>query len=286
MESHMVAMGEEGASAEVLAVTKDITKERENEIALREREGRIEEIETRLRQAQKMEALGTMAGGIARDFNNLLLTIIGNVEMARIYAQDNGAVIDRLNLSLKAAARAGDLVRQILNFGERPESDLFVSSESAPVTANASSTAAVGVESVRSAASGEAPHGNGEAILYVDDEQALCRLVEVTLRRCGYHGITTVDPEEAIALFRAQPQRFGAVISDYTMPKMTGLTLAEKIKQIAPRMPVILTTGVTSEYDPELLKSQFVDAVISKPFTMQALAAALAKWIAASRSNL
>jgi CheY-like chemotaxis protein len=200
--------------------------------------------------------------------------------MARMYVPENKAVVTRLNQSLKAAARAGDLVRQILQF-EHQGSDLFISGEPAQPKSSPSNgrlePARVDPDAV--------PHGNGEAVLYVDDEVALCRLVEVTLRRCGYNGITTTDPEEAVALFRAQPQRFGAVISDYTMPKMTGLSVAEEIKKIAPRMPVILTTGVTSEFDPDLTKSPHVDALVSKPFTMQALAVELAKWIAASRPN-
>ena len=281
MESHMVSMSESGASIEVLAVTRDVTREREAATTLREREEHIQEIEARLREAQKMEALGTMASGIAHDFNNLLVTIIGNVEMARMYAPENQAVVARLDQSLKAAARAGDLVRQILQF-EQQGSDLFVSGETAPPQSPSSHTR---LEPARAGAADAVPHGNGEAVLYVDDEAALCHLVEVTLRRCGYNGVTTTDPEEAVALFRAQPQRFAAVISDYTMPKMTGLSVAEEIKKIAPGMPVILTTGVTSEFDSDLARSPYVDAVVSKPFTMQALAVELAKWIAASRSS-
>ena len=90
----------------------DITERRRTEAAR-------DHLEAQLRESQKMEALGTLAGGVAHDFNNIVATIMGNAELAR---QDLGpahAALESLEEILKASARAKDLVRQILAFGRR-----------------------------------------------------------------------------------------------------------------------------------------------------------------------
>ena len=90
----------------------DITERKHGEIAR-------EQLEAQLRESQKMEALGTLAGGVAHDFNNIVATILGNVELA---CQDVGpahAAIESLEEIRKAGTRAKELVRQILVFGRR-----------------------------------------------------------------------------------------------------------------------------------------------------------------------
>jgi PAS domain S-box-containing protein len=78
-------------------------------------------LEAQLRQAQKMEAIGTLAGGIAHDFNNILGAIVGYTELARADAADRPMVQESLVQVEKAGARARDLVRQILAFSRREE---------------------------------------------------------------------------------------------------------------------------------------------------------------------
>ena len=78
-------------------------------------------VETRLRQAQKMESLGTLAGGVAHDFNNILTAIHGFATLAKSEADKRDSLRDDLSEILKAAQRAGDLVKQILTFSRMGE---------------------------------------------------------------------------------------------------------------------------------------------------------------------
>ncbi|MDR3555252.1 MAG: PAS domain S-box protein [Syntrophobacteraceae bacterium] len=78
-------------------------------------------LEKELRQAQKMEALGTLAGGIAHDFNNILGAIIGYTELAKLELGEQNPVQRKLGEVLKATIRAKELVQQILVFGRRSE---------------------------------------------------------------------------------------------------------------------------------------------------------------------
>ena len=85
-------------------------------------------LETQLRESQKMEALGTLAGGVAHDFNNALAAILGNVELARQDVGDGHAALVSLEEIGKASRRAKDLVQQILAFGRRQNLELRVTS--------------------------------------------------------------------------------------------------------------------------------------------------------------
>lgn len=76
-------------------------------------------LEAQLRHAQKMEAVGTLAGGVAHDFNNLLGAIMGYSDLARLESQDNPRAQSHLTEVLRACERARDLVRQILTFSRR-----------------------------------------------------------------------------------------------------------------------------------------------------------------------
>lgn len=81
-------------------------------------------LETQLRQAQKMEAIGTLAGGIAHDFNNILFPIIGYAEMTMDEVPEDSLVRKNLDEILSGALRAGDLVKQILTFSRQHDQEL------------------------------------------------------------------------------------------------------------------------------------------------------------------
>lgn len=87
------------------------------------------------------------------------------------------------------------------------------------------------------------PQGNGEVILLVDDEEALVRLGEEMIAALGYEPVGFTSAAEALEAFRADPQRFSAVLSDETMPGMTGSKLAEHIREISNAVPIILMSG-------------------------------------------
>ena len=78
-----------------------------------------EQLEAQLRESQKMEALGTLAGGVAHDFNNIVAAIMGNVELACEDVGPGHAALESLQEIRKASCRAKELVRQILAFGRR-----------------------------------------------------------------------------------------------------------------------------------------------------------------------
>ncbi len=101
-----------GGQLAVLTSIHDITSRAEAEAARAS-------LETQLREAQKMAAIGTLAGGMAHDFNNILATILGNVELARQDAGSEPDVLESLDEIRKAGARARDLVQQILSFSRR-----------------------------------------------------------------------------------------------------------------------------------------------------------------------
>ncbi|MGD9364394.1 MAG: response regulator [Desulfobacteraceae bacterium] len=378
-------------------------------------------LEAQLRQAQKMEAIGTLAGGIAHDFNNILGVIIGCAELARekVPAQGDESIL--LGKVLGAGDRAKELVKQILTFSRQSKSEikpLYLSSvvketlkfirATTPTTIEiqqeiASDTGAAladptqihrllinlytnavhamrhkgGVLKVSLAdrdlteeavathadmksgsyvelcvrdtghgmstktmerifdpffttkAVGEGTglglsvvHGivkkhNGtivvesqpekgatfkvylpridkrhvkiideletgvpkgsERILLVDDEQELVDTLQQILEGLGYIITATTKSPEAYDLFRSAPEGFDLVVTDLTMPNMTGIDLAEKIIQLNPDLPIIMCTGFSELITPEQAQAVGIREVLFKPVARWQLAMAVRK---------
>jgi PAS domain S-box-containing protein len=372
------------------------------------------QMEKQIRQAQKMEAIGTLAGGIAHDFNNILAAILGYTELTRSTIAQGTAEYRYLEQVIKASSRARDLVQQILLFSRQGSDELkpvhvgsiirealqllratlpstidirqkLSSSSDSKILADPTQIhqvlmnlgtnaahamrekggvlevslsdldpemAARSLPELESGAyilltvsdtghgmdrrvmdrifdpffttkkSGEGTgmglsvvHGivkrhNGilrvfsepdkgtvfhlffprvkdtktEAIenlsivsrgrgriLFVDDEKTLVELVQQILEYLGYEVIARTSAMEALALFRSQPDHFDLVITDYTMPHMTGISLSREILTLRPDMPVILCTGYNEMITEENARSIGIREFIMKPVTINEL---------------
>lgn len=117
----------------------------------------------------------------------------------------------------------------------------------------------------------EAPRVAGQRVLYIDDEEALVSLARRGLSRLGHsiHGFT--DPKQALAAFRAAPWEFDIVVTDLSMPHMSGFDLAREVTALRPGMPVLLTTGHIRAEDESLAREAGVRELVLKPFTVDEL---------------
>jgi PAS domain S-box-containing protein len=115
------------------------------------------------------------------------------------------------------------------------------------------------------------PRGTGR-ILFVDDEEMLARLSEGLLERLGYEVVAHTSSLDALETFQAEPHRFDLVITDQTMPAMTGATLVEELRHIRPDIPIILCTGFSHQVNAEKAQELGVDAFVMKPGVTQELA--------------
>jgi PAS domain S-box-containing protein len=395
----------EGKLVGVSKIVRDITQQRS--------------LERQLRQAQKMEAIGTLAGGIAHDFNNILGAINGFAELAKQDAVGNPAVLECLDEVARAGSRATDLVRQILTFSRQSEqqrthlqlrhivgealkllratipssvqfsinlaadapvvladptqihqiamnlgtnaahamrgrsgrlevklgkivvdTDMAAANPSLQVGPYALltisdtghgmprevlerifepffTTKAPGegtglglsvVHGIMKAHEGcitvysqpgqgttfhlyfpavaadevaaipcevTVPTGNGERVLFVDDEEALAKLGERMLVRLGYQVDAQTNPGAALEAFRREPQKYALVITDLTMPGMTGIQLAPELLRIRTDLPVILTTGYAANLTLDDVHALGIRELVLKPLSRQSLGEAV-----------
>ena len=375
--------------------------------------------ESQLRQAQKMEAIGTLAGGIAHDFNNILSAILGYTDMALGKLDKESPLQRYLDQVYKAGERARDLVEQIITFSRQSEDklrplrispivkevlkllraflpstiqihqkiqsdpdtvltdpthihqilmnlctnaahamrqktgvlsitllpvdigsdDVFTLHELAPGTYLKLTVSDTGVgidpgimerifdpffttkkpgegtglglsvvygivkrcggtitvkSEVRSGtefhvylpvltdmgeeqeARVEAPvPGGKEHILFVDDEEVIVELGRCMLTGLGYDVVGRTNSPEALELFASRPDGFDLVITDMTMPNMTGIELAHELMRIRPAIPVILCTGFSEAITPEKVKFIGLRELIMKPIIQRQIAEAV-----------
>jgi PAS domain S-box-containing protein len=116
-----------------------------------------------------------------------------------------------------------------------------------------------------------------ERILFVDDEQALVKMGKQLLEFLGYKVTTSTSSIEALELFKVQPDKFDLVITDLTMPNMTGDELAQKLMAIRPDIPVILCTGFSTKMTAEKTKKMGIRAFVLKPVIKQDIAGTIRK---------
>ncbi len=366
------------------------------------------EVERKLLQAQKMEAIGTLAGGVAHDFNNILTAILGFAQLAKYNIPAGNPSLSDLDDVIKAGRRARDLVRQILAFSRQSEqvrqpmqlasiikeaikllratipatieivqeidpnsgpvmadptqihqvlmnlctnayhamrekggtllvglADVTVDQETARINPGLNegdyllltvsdtgqgieqaivdrifepyfTTKGVGegtglglsvvhgividlggiikVESQPGKGStftiylprvrGEVAvadtadqkgMGGAEHILLVDDEPAIVHMGQKLLSRLGYTVTTRVSSIEAWELFRHDPHRFDLVITDQTMPHLTGIELSREISRLRPDMPIILPPRFNTLITPDKARQLGISEFVMKP---------------------
>ncbi len=404
----------EGRPVKVSVVLNDITEFK----TVKRKE---EELETQLRQAQKMEAVGSLAGGIAHDFNNVLFPIIGYTELIMEDVPEESKTRRNLNRILQAANRAKDLVQQILAFSRQAEKErrpvqiqsivkeagkLLRSSipknieirqeieeDCRPVMADpvqihqvvmnlctnayhsmrekggvlevslmeeeiggddlkadlglfpgsylkltVSDTGhgmdkavmsrifdpyfttkapdegtGMGLSVVHGIVKGhggeievhsepkkgttfhvhlpiidigalepealsqEPIQRGSERILLVEDEELIIQMLEQILEDIGYHVTPRTSSVEALKAFEARPDKFDLVITDMTMPNMTGAELAPRLLKIRPDIPIILCTGFNEMIDETRAKAIGIQEYVMKPILRHDIARTIRK---------
>jgi CheY-like chemotaxis protein len=129
----------------------------------------------------------------------------------------------------------------------------------------------IGLEKSSSRKETPLPTGS-ECILFVDDEPALAKMFENMLEKLGYRVVTRTSSVEALEIFLANPGEFDLVITDMTMPVMTGDELALKVMKVRPDIPVMLCTGYSEHISEEEAKRVGIREFVMKPLEMTKLA--------------
>ncbi len=126
------------------------------------------------------------------------------------------------------------------------------------------------------------PRGNGERILLVDDESAILAFAESMIEQMGYSVSTHSSSVQALDVFSRDPHAFDLVITDQTMPLLTGADLAAKMRAIRNDIPIILITGFSEIVSAEQARKQGISVYLEKPFTRKSLASAICRALGAS----
>jgi len=246
-------------------------------------------------------AVTTLAGGLAHELNNILGIILGNAELASMEAELSASARTSLEEIEKAGRHGLRVVQQILALGRsRPlpadaagwkavvddaarilraslpegmDLELSVTGKAPAAAAAASATTAPG----RAASS-------GRRILYLDDEESMVNLASRMLRRLGYDVTGFVQPEKALSALKEDPSAFDLVVTDYNMPRITGLEVARQATALRADLPVMVTTGHITDEMRASAAGAGVRHLIEKPDSMDELCRAVGEALAAAGS--
>ena len=116
-----------------------------------------------------------------------------------------------------------------------------------------------------------------EHILFVDDEEPIVRMMQQILERLGYQVTSRTSSVEALEAFKAKPDEYDLVITDMTMPNMTGVELAPRLREIRSDIPIIMCTGFSETIDEDKAKNMGILAYIMKPFLIDEIAKTIRK---------
>ncbi len=127
--------------------------------------------------------------------------------------------------------------------------------------------------------------GHGERVLYVDDEEPLVLLMTRMLTQLGYKVTGCTEPTKALEMFRLGPHDFDVVVSDLSMPQMSGIDLARDLLQTRPGMPILIASGYIRREDNEGVRSLGLPDLLLKPDTIEELGHSLHNIFAKSQPS-
>jgi len=114
--------------------------------------------------------------------------------------------------------------------------------------------------------------GGAERILFIDDEPDIVELADEMLTALGYRVTATHKSQKALEIFEKTPRDFDLVITDRTMPKMTGLELAGHMRALRPEIPIILCSGYGLDLEEESIQGREISAALAKPLSFKNVA--------------
>lgn len=114
--------------------------------------------------------------------------------------------------------------------------------------------------------------GETGCILFIDDEESIVDFGKNMLESLGYEVVAKTSSMDALKTFGEEPERFDLVITDQTMPNLTGDSLAREILSIRPEVPIILCTGFSHTMDAEKAKEIGISEYLMKPYDVQKIA--------------
>jgi len=122
-------------------------------------------------------------------------------------------------------------------------------------------------------------------ILLVDDESAVLRMMTIMVTKLGFKIQALSSPRQALELYRQNPERFDLIITDLTMPEMTGIELSEELHKTTPQLPVILMTGYEKNLEHTSFPGEYgIIQLLKKPVTMTQMATAINEVIFETRT--
>ncbi len=125
------------------------------------------------------------------------------------------------------------------------------------------------------------PTGN-ERILVVDDEKTLVEIEQRILEHLGYKVTAVSDNKEALEIFYSHPENFDLIITDMTMPHLTGTEFSQKIIKVRPNIPIILCTGFSALINKEKAQEMGIKEYVMKPVLLADIAKIVRKVLDAS----
>jgi len=137
---------------------------------------------------------------------------------------------------------------------------------------------------VATAAPLQAQRGGGQHVLYLDDEEPLVYLVKRVLERLGYRVTGFTDPVKALSAFGTAPDSYDAVVTDLSMPGLSGTDFAKQVLQFRSSVPVIMTSGYVRPEDRDAALKVGVRELVLKPNTVEELGGVLHKLLTTGNS--